>query len=434
MLWHRPYAPLDWRVASRMILCTMIGFVLTTPSLVVNGLSFFEGFIRILSYYQNDSAVAGNYTTRFPFALYGDWFSRVLISPYIAITAVIGSIVLIRRLPRHIEAALLFTAIQFCFFFAQGVHYPRNFLFYQPIVIVLAMYGIAQFIKYIPRITIPQKQLLGIGISLILITPTLIAGSDLRTYYTRTYTPLQINALVAQSSKNLPTIGAIEPTILAAMPWVIPANLSMDQDIAYWQSSGVQTLIINRKSWPNTVVKNIRAQNHISGDREGGSGWAYDIYTNDVSATLRTIGRPLRGADGVDIIGVRIDTGKMRNVFSPLDTQSQLTSRKSALLINLYFHVQRPPTQTSALLFVQLFDANGTKISERDTPPLAYYPMSQWQAGEIIIANADLPTDLLTPGQYQIVCGFYVAKTDQRIALAGSNNGTYTIPITIVAP
>jgi hypothetical protein len=60
--------------------------------------------------------------------------------------------------------------------------------------------------------------------------------------------------------------------------------------------------------------------------------------------------------------------------------------------------------------------------------------MSQWQAGEIIIANADLPTDLLTPGQYQIVCGFYVAKTDQRIALAGSNNGTYTIPITIVAP
>jgi hypothetical protein len=218
------------------------------------------------------------------------------------------------------------------------------------------------------------------------------------------------------------------------MPWIIPANLSMDQDIAYWQSSGVQTLIINRKSWPNTVVKNIRAQNHINGDREGGSGWAYDIYTNDVSATLRTIGRPIRGADGVDILGVRIGRGEMRNTFSPLDTHTQLTTRGSALLLNIYFHVKVPPTQTSALLFVQLFDANGTKISERNTPPLAYYPMNQWQAGEIIAANADLPTDALPPGKYQLVFGFYVAETDQRIALAGSDNDTYIIPITIVAP
>jgi hypothetical protein len=434
MLWHRPYAPLDWRVASRMILCTIIGFVLTTPSLMINRFGFFEGFIRILSYYQNNSAVAGNYTARFPFALYGDWFNRVLISPYVAITAAIGSIILIRRLPRHIEAALLFTAIQFCFFFAQGVHYPRNFLFYQPIVIMIALYSIAQFITYIPRITIPHKKLLGIGISIVLITPTLIAGSDLRTYYTRTYTPLQINALVAQSQKNLPTIGAIEPTILADMPWVTPANLSMDQDIAYWQSSGVQTLIINRKSWPNTVVKNIRAQNHISGDREGGSGWAYDIYTNDVSATLRTIGRPIRGADGVDILGVRIGRGEIRNTFSPLDTQTQLTTRGSALLLNIYFHVQAPPTQTTALLFVQLFDANGTKISERNTPPLDYYPMNQWHADEFIVVRADIPTPPLAPGHYRIVLGFYIAEADKRIELTGSDNGTYTIPITIVAP
>ena len=74
---------------------------------------------------------------------------------------------------------------------------------------------------------------------------------------------------------------------------------------------------------------------------------------------------------------------------------------------------------------MQLFDANGTKISERNTPPLAYYPMSQWPAGEIIAANADLPTDTLPPGKYQLVYGFYVAETDHRIALAGSNNDTY---------
>ena len=278
------------------------------------------------------------------------------------------------------------------------------------------------------------KQLLGIGISLILITPTFIAGSNLRTYYTRTYTPLQIDALVAQLPKNVPTIGAIEPTILADKPWVIPANLSMDQDIAYWQSGGVQTLIINRKLWPNTVIKNTRTSRHINGDREGGSGWAYDVYTNDIRATLRTIGRPMRGADGVDIIGVRIGRGKIRNVFSPLDIQSQLSTHGTALLLNIYFHVQTPPTQTSALLFVHLFNANGTKISERNTPPIHYYPMNQWHAGEILVANADLPTDTLTPGKYQLVCGFYVAETDQRIAFAGSNNGTYTIPITIVAP
>ena len=434
MLWHRPYAPFNWRIIIRMFLCTIMGFILTTPSLLVHGFEFFDGFIRILSYYQNKYAVTGKYSGRFPIALYADWFSRILISPYIALCAALSTLVFIRRMPYHLQAAILFTSVQFCFFFAQGIHYPRNFLFYQPIVIMLAIYGIAQLATYIPQISLLPKQLLGVGISLIIITPTLITGSNLRTYYTRTYTPLQINALITQLPKNTPTIGAIEPTILANTPWVIPANLSSDQDIAYWQSGGVQTLIINRKLWPNTVIKNVRANRHINGDREGGSGWAYDIYTNDVGATLRTIGRPLRGADGVDIIGVRIGTGKMRNVFSPLDTQSRLTARGPALLLNIYFHVQTPPTQTSAVLFVQLFDANGTKISERNTPPLAYYPMSQWHAGEIIVANADLPTDRLTPGQYQLVCGFYVAETNQRIAFAGSNNGTYTIPITIVAP
>ena len=434
MLWHHPYAPLDWRVASRTILCVITGFVLTTPSLVINGFSFFEGFIRILSYYQNDSAVAGNYTTRFPFALYGDWFSRVLISRYIAIVAVIGSIILIRRLPRHIEAALLFTAIQFCFFFVQGVHYPRNFLFYQPIVIVIALYSIAQLSTLIPHLCPSHKQIIGLCACLGLITPTFIAGSDLRTYYTRTYTPLQINALVAQSPKNAPTVGDIEPTILVDKPWVTPANLSMDQDTAFWQASGVQTLIVNRKMWPTTIIKNTTAHTHINGDNDGGSGWAYDIYTNDISTTLHTVGTRVQGSDGVDIWGLRLGRGALRTQFTPLSPTQHLSATGDALLINAYFHVRTPPTQTSALLFVQLFDANGTKISERNTPPLDYYPMNQWLAGEFIIARADIPTPPLAPGHYQLVLGFYIVEADKRIELTGSNNGTYTIPITIVAP
>ena len=111
-----------------------------------------------------------------------------------------------------------------------------------------------------------------------------------------------------------------------------------------------------------------------------------------------------------------------------------LTTTGDALLINAYFHVHTPPTQTSALLFVQLFDANGTKISERNTPPLDYYPMNQWLAGEFIIARADIPTPPLAPGHYQLVLGFYIVEADKRIELTGSNNGTYTIPITIIAP
>jgi hypothetical protein len=434
MLWHHPYAPLDWRVVGRITLCTITGFVLTTPSIVINGLGFFEGFIRILSYYQNENAVAGNYTTRFPFGLYGDWFSRLLISRYIAITAAIGCIILIRRLPRHIEAALLFTAIQFCFFFAQGVHYPRNFLFYQPIVIIIALYSINQFITHIPRLRPSQQQLLGLCVCLGLITPTIIAGSNSRTYYTRTYTPLQINALVAQSPKNAPTIGNIEPTILADKPWVTPANLIMNQDTAYWQSSGVQTLIVNRKIWPNTIIKNTTAHTRINGDNDGGSGWAYDIYTNDIKTTLHTVGAHVQGGDGVDIWGVRLGRGALRAQFSPLQPTQYLTATGDALLVNAYFRVQTPPTQTSALLFVHLFDAYGTKISERNTPPLDYYPMNQWQADEFIVARADVPTPPLAPGNYRLVLGFYIVEADQRIDLTGSNNGTYTIPITIVAP
>jgi hypothetical protein len=257
MIWYRPYAPLTWRVIVRMLLYTLAGFIITTPSLVVHSIDFFTGFIRIISYYQNSNAVEGNYTARFPVALYIDWFSRVLISRYIAITALIGTIILLRKMPRHIQAALLFTGIQFCFFFCTRSPFPRNFLFYQPIVIIIALYSIAQLSVRIPRINPTYTYILGICACIGLVIPHFIAGNNLRTYYTRIYTPLQINAIVAQLPANAPAIGDIEPTILKDKPWVTPANLSMDQDVTLWQASGVQTFIVNRKMSQLLRISNI---------------------------------------------------------------------------------------------------------------------------------------------------------------------------------
>jgi hypothetical protein len=82
-------------------------------------------------------------------------------------------------------------------------------------------------------------------------------------------------------------------------------------------------------------------------------------------------------------------------------------------------------------LFVHLFDANGTKISERANPPQRDYPIADWQAGELIVINTDLAAPALPAGDYTIVLGFFRPSDGARMIISGSDNGTWQLPITI---
>jgi hypothetical protein len=102
--------------------------------------------------------------------------------------------------------------------------------------------------------------------------------------------------------------------------------------------------------------------------------------------------------------------------------------------LNLYVKVTTPVSEPNWWLFVHLFDANGTKITERANPPRPDYPIAEWKAGELVFVNADLPTPPLPAGEYTIVVGFFRPSDGARMIISGSDNGTWQLPITIKAP
>jgi hypothetical protein len=226
-------------------------------------------------------------------------------------------------------------------------------------------------------------------------------------------------------------VGDIEATLNAERPWVITDRLYTNDDIALWQSGGISRFVINTKLFPKPQPQFVLTRQHIKGDRDGGSGFPYNIFTTDARRALRAIGRPMRNAIGVNILGVRIGRGALRAQMTPLSNSPHVAHSTDPLLVNVYLQVESPPTHPDALLFVQLFDANQQKITQRNTPPVDYYPMSQWRKGDFVIAMGDMPVDVLPAGQYRLVIGFYDVALDKRLPVIGSSDGTYTVAFTV---
>jgi hypothetical protein len=423
----------SWAILIQCGLITAIGFFLFTPSILINFQTFVHSFSEEFNSYQGTTKVINSYSGRFPFGLYLDFFTYTIFTPSIICAFVLG-LTQIRKQQISLQAAVLLLFFQFSFFFSANIHYPRNFIFFIPAAVIICFTGIynvfVQLKQEAPQL-VRWLTVCQVTVYLLVMLPAMISGYNIRTYFSQPYSLNVVDAALAESTPPAIIVGDVEPTLLAERPWVVSKRLHTNDDIALWQAGGIGQLVINNKLFPKPKPQYILAHRHINGDKDGASGFPYDIYYTDARRALQAIGRPMRTTLGADILGVRIGRGDLRASVTPLSNIPHVKNTAAPLLLNIYLHVKSPPTNPDALLFVHLFDDAQQKVAQRNAPPVDYYPMSKWRSGDFIIAMADLPVDALPPGTYHLVIGFYDAAIDKRLPVIGSLDGTYTVTFTV---
>jgi len=423
----------SWAILMQCGLITAIGFFLFTPSILINFQTFVHSFSEEFNSYQGTSKVINSYSGRFPFGLYLDFFTYTIFTPSIMCAFVLG-LTQIRKQQISLQAAVLLLFIQFSFFFSANIHYPRNFIFFIPAAVIICFTGVynvfAQLKQEAPQL-VRWLTVCEVAVYLLVMLPAMISGYNIRTYFSQPYSLNVVDATIAETTPPAIVVGDVEPTLLTERPWVVSKRLHTNDDIALWQAGGIGKIVINGKLFPNPKPQYILKHQHIKGDKDGASGFPFDIFYTDVRRTLKAIGRPMRNAIGVDILGVRIGKGDLRAQITPLSDQTHVANNPAPLLVNVYLLTKSQPTHPDALLFVQLFNDKQQKITQRNTPPVDYYPMAKWQPGELVIAMGDMPVTALPPGTYQLVIGFYDVATDTRLPVIGSNDGTYTVAFTV---
>lgn len=433
IIWRGTPLYRSWPILIRSGFITAVGFFLFTPSILIHFQTFVRDFIEELGAYHETTSVVNGYSGRFPFGLYLDFFTYTIFMPPIMF-AFTYSLSAIRKHQLSLQAAVLVLFIQLSFFFSASYHWPRNFVFFIPAAVVIAFVGIYNTFHQLkvdtPRFTrwLTTSEL---ALYLLLLVPVVASGYDSHLYFSRTYSLNVVDATMAQTVPPAIIVGDVEPTLIGDRPWVVAKRLHTNDDIALWQAGGIGQFVINTKWFPKPTPQFILHQQHIKGDRDGGSGFPYEIYQTDARRTLQAIGRPMRNEIGVNILGVRIGRGDLRSSMTPLSNNTHVAQSAAPLLVNVYLQVESPPTHPDALLFVHLFDANQQKITQRNTPPVDYYPMSQWRQGDFVIAMGDMPIESLPAGDYRLVIGFYDAAQDKRLSVIGSSDGTYTVPFTV---
>ncbi len=422
-----------WRPLLRNIVIigvgTLIGFFITTPGIFWSINEIRANLDSQISHYSRPDANFKPWDWS-----YYVWFFQHegwLITGSIATLA--GMVIVLRHKRLVDIGMLVFIIIQLVFFLSRERHYMRNLM---PIVVYAAFY-IAQSSNWTVdslRRWIPSLPLRIIIVCGVLFSQPVLASVAQFQFMQRPYNLLTIDAITATQPRGTAHICTYEPITIAQTP-SCDAIVNNTGDIAIWQASGLQQLVINRSQFaqlqipaPLTLLQSIPSSFY------GGNGEAFAIYTQDPISQLRTAGQPATTSDGVQILGMRLGRGEPRARISPLSPVTQLPARGSTLNLNLYVTVITPVSEPNWWLFVHLFDANGTKITERANPPRPDYPIAEWKAGELVFVNADLLTPPLPAGEYTIVVGFFRPSDGARMIISGSDNGTWQLPITIKAP
>ena len=129
--------------------------------------------------------------------------------------------------------------------------------------------------------------------------------------------------------------------------------------------------------------------------------------------------------------GVKVQANTVpRDQIVPLDVdfnrQIKLTgyylaqplSPDQELKLTLFWQVEAP-IEVDFTVFVQLVDANNTIVAQNDGKPQAgFYATPYWQPGELVIDAHTVPLPAnLSPGNYDLLVGFYEADSGQRLQI-----------------
>jgi uncharacterized membrane protein len=112
---------------------------------------------------------------------------------------------------------------------------------------------------------------------------------------------------------------------------------------------------------------------------------------------------PVRFGDMIDLVNVQVSH----------TTHPQ--GERTPLLIDLTWQAAAPISERY-VVFVQVLSESGVLVAQRDSEPASgALPTVDWQRGQRIHDRHALLIDALPPGEYQIIVGFYLPATGERL-------------------
>jgi len=117
----------------------------------------------------------------------------------------------------------------------------------------------------------------------------------------------------------------------------------------------------------------------------------------------------------------------------PLDDGQVLARVGDVLQLSLQWRAEQPP-QGNYTVFVQLLDAAGQVVAQRDRwPGDGLFPTAAMQAGQTIADNLAIPLDV-PPGRYRLIAGLYRSDVEGAPRLSGPAGDFVELPAIQVQP
>lgn len=117
----------------------------------------------------------------------------------------------------------------------------------------------------------------------------------------------------------------------------------------------------------------------------------------------------------------------------PLDDGQALARPGDILQLSLHWRADQPP-QGNYTVFVQLLDANGQVVAQKDRwPGDGLFPTAAMQPGQVITDNLAIPLEL-PAGRYRLIAGLYRGDVEGYPRLSGPGGDFIELPSLQVQP
>jgi hypothetical protein len=197
--------------------------------------------------------------------------------------------------------------------------------------------------------------------------------------------------------------------ILSPRLRAIGGEPAIRHELAWYREQGIRFVVVHLDRDTGVAALNAfgepAARFLRSGERHGPELAIFDTGAPDAAIEPRTPSGATLGAGAVVLDGYR-HPGKVQ--------------AGGVLPLALFWRATRP-LPLDYTVYVHLVDAAGSKVAQRDVPPLeGRRPTSAWQPGDLVRDDQDLfVPETVAPGTYRLLAGMYDAATMTPINDAG---------------
>lgn len=345
------------------------------------------------------------------------WHDGLLASGCLLLLATLP--VLAWRRPAH--TAVLLSAILpvLLLLLSYKVHFIRNLLPIEPLLILLIAAGVMTLADELARRVTPKvaRQTAMVALAAILVLPQAYRTYRHLDYWSRPYSMVVASEQLKELPQGARIAAELPSTLFGGQVAIFPVSRITDYSLEWYRANGFRYLAVNddlRSPRDQAAYDQLRAAAEVlvsfpprkAGVQPGPSGAILDL--GEHLEDMPFVRRAISFGGKIALLGYEIQPGELRSRITPLEKadQHEIASGQPAQ-INLYWR-SLEPVPIDYTLFIHVMNASGELVAQRDLPLRnGDYPSSHWKAGELVIDRGDLALSALPAGDYRLLIGLY---------------------------